>query len=97
MQVLTANRLVDGDVAYLATSGAWVDYIEDARLFEGEESTEAETIGVTDEAGLKIVGAYLIDVSNEAGIAPISLREKIRAKGPTVRLDLGKQAAQSAA
>lgn len=97
MQVLTANRLVDGDVAYLATSGDWVDYIEDARLFDGEESSDAENIGVADEAGLKIVGAYLIDVSHETGIAPTSLREKIRAKGPTVRLDLGKQAAQSAA
>ena len=40
-----------------------------------------------------VVGPYLMDVAAENGVPrPISNREVIRARGPTVRLDLGKQA-----
>ena len=45
------------------------------------------------QAAQKIVDVALIDVALEHGAyQPIRLRERIRAAGPTNRLDLGKQA-----
>jgi len=42
---------------------------------------------------IRVVEPYLIEVALEgAGPRPVSYLEAIRAKGPTVRLDLGKQA-----
>jgi hypothetical protein len=39
-----------------------------------------------------VVGPYLIDVAVEGGtIRPLHYREMIRARGPSVRPDLGKQ------
>ncbi|MDZ4740850.1 MAG: DUF2849 domain-containing protein [Alphaproteobacteria bacterium] len=91
-QVLTANRLSDGEVVYLATDGAWVERIAAAQVFtspaEGESSLD---IGAAAERELKIVHAYLFDIT-PAG-KPVKMREIIRAAGPTVRRDLGKQAA----
>jgi hypothetical protein len=42
-----------------------------------------------------VLGVYLFEVveADEQAFAPASVRESIRAKGPTIRLDLGKQAA----
>ena len=46
------------------------------------------------ERTLDVVSAYLMPVAIEAGrIVPQSQREWIRAFGPTVRQDIGKQAA----
>jgi hypothetical protein len=40
-----------------------------------------------------VIGPYLIEVTRAAsGARPVSHREAIRARGPTVRPDLGKQA-----
>lgn len=95
VQVLTANRLHDGEVVYLARDGAWVERIELAQVLaskaEGELSLKA---GAQAEVDLKIVHAYLFDVLvNGASVKPVKMREIIRAAGPTVRRDLGKQAA----
>jgi hypothetical protein len=41
----------------------------------------------------EVVGPYLFDVRLEDGLAvPVKVREAIRAAGPTIRPDLGKQA-----
>ena len=40
----------------------------------------------------QVVGAYPFEVDGESG-EPLSVREIIRAAGPSVRPDLGKQAA----
>jgi hypothetical protein len=41
-----------------------------------------------------VVDVYAIDVAIEDGrIRPLVYRERIRAEGPSVRLDLGKQSA----
>jgi hypothetical protein len=40
-----------------------------------------------------VVDPYLIEVTREGAVPrPVRLREAIRARGPTVRPDLGKQA-----
>lgn len=94
-QVLTANLVVDGEVVYWRADGSWTLELKEAAVFE---AAEAEGPGLasadTAVAEQKIMDPYLFAVSLDDGaISPSSVREKIRAKGPTVRLDLGKQAA----
>lgn len=90
-QVLTANRLSDGEVVYLAPDGAWVEGIAAAEVVATAEREAAVlATGVAAERDLKIVHAYLFDITPER--RPVKMREMIRAAGPTVRRDLGKQA-----
>ena len=92
MKALTANRLTDGEVVFWK-DGAWVERFGDAQLFTPEQAAEAEAA----EAHGKnqptvVVDAYLIDLIQSDGLwAPLSYRERIRALGPTNRLDHGKQ------
>jgi hypothetical protein len=89
-QVLTANRLGDGEVVYLAADGAWVEGIAAAQVVSGAEADAALATGQQAERDLKIVHAYLFDITPDR--KPVKMREIIRAAGPTVRRDLGKQA-----
>ncbi len=93
-RIVTANRLDDGLVVYLNGAG-WSGRIGDARVARAEEDAaallaEAEGPG----QALRVVDPYLIEVTREGVVPrPVSHRETIRARGPTVRPDLGKQAA----
>ena len=93
-QMLTANRLVDGDVLYWKAS-QWVTALADGEVFADPKAAEAALAAAqADVTGNKVVSTYLFDVRLAAGvIKPVKEREIIRAAGPTVRLDLGKQAA----
>lgn len=93
-RVLTANRLVDGDVVYFTVDGGWGTRIEAARIADGKEGAAAlETIGIQAAADQIVVGPYLIDVGEEAGRpVPQRFRERIRAYGPSNRPDLAKHA-----
>jgi len=94
LKILTANRLRDGDVVYLTADGAWSDWLEDADLAEAPEA-EAALLALGEEALDRrlVVDPYLMAVTRvDGGFGPISQREIIRARGPSVRLDLGKQA-----
>ena len=94
LKVLTANRLHDGDVVYLTAEGTWSEWLEDADLAETPE-TEAALVALGEQAvdGRLVVDPYLMAVTRiDGGFGPISQREIIRARGPSVRLDLGKQA-----
>ena len=91
--MLTANRLIDGDVVYWRAN-LWVEGFADGEVFESE--TDAETAL---EAAKKCVAAnvvvnpYLFEVRDDNGVSvPVKEREIVRAAGPTVRRDLGKQA-----
>lgn len=94
MKVITANRLLNGDVVWLGKDDTWVERITLARTFEGkEEAAEGLAIGQKGEADQKVVGVYDMDVTVEDGvIAPVRLRERIRAAGPTTHPHFGKQA-----
>ena len=92
-KIVTANRLDDGLVVYLNGAG-WSERIEDARIAGDDAAADgllAEAEGPGQE--IRVVEPYLIEIALEgAEPRPVSYREAIRAKGPTVRLDLGKQA-----
>jgi hypothetical protein len=96
-KVVTANRLSDGVVVYLAANDQWVERIEGARVADGKQAAEA--LLSESEAHVRacrVVAPYLIDVvaALDGKLKPSSYREAMRALGPSVRLDLGKQAEQ---
>jgi hypothetical protein len=92
--IVIANRLTDGLVVFLGESDRWVDFVDQSRLASSEEEGEQlmETAKRA-EANQEVIDANLIEVRKEgASITPVRFREAIRAHGPTVRHDLGKQA-----
>ncbi|MBO6633706.1 DUF2849 domain-containing protein [Parvibaculum sp.] len=93
-QALTANRLSDGIVVYLTADDRWSESLQEAEVAEGKEAAEALLARAEPSvADNTVVEPYLFEVAKEAdGIRAASVRETIRQAGPTVRLDLGKQA-----
>ena len=93
-QALTANRLADGIVVYLTADNRWSESLQDADVTEGKEAGEALlACAQAPVDGNIVVEPYLFEVAREDdGIRAASVRETIRQAGPTVRLDLGKQA-----
>ena len=92
-QVLTANRLVVGEVVYWNETRGWVSRLEEAQILADSEAEATLARAAEWVQKREVVAPYLFDVRLEDGIAvPVKVREVIRAAGPTVRLDLGKQA-----
>ena len=93
-QVMTANRLRDGDAVFLTRAGIWSEKIDDAALVQEPQATAAlEARAADDVIATLITGQYLIDAERIDGKIRATLtRERIRTLGPSVRLDLGKQA-----
>ena len=93
MKLLTANRLSDGEAVWYA-DGQWGETIGEALIAHDKESAEAlEAIGNKALADNLVVDVNLIDIELiDGSIHPTRLRERIRAAGPTIRNDLGKQA-----
>ena len=92
-QVISANRLSDGLVVYLASDDSWSEWIS-----RGEIATdEAAADGLLARAKLAeenriILDPYLVQVAEDDGeFRPTKYREFIRATGPSVRPDLSKQ------
>jgi hypothetical protein len=84
MKVLTANRLTDGVVVYRNADQSWTRAIADALVIDADAES-ALACAQADVTATKIVGLELIDVvQTETGPQPVSLRERIRAFGPTV-------------
>ncbi|MCY4031670.1 MAG: DUF2849 domain-containing protein [Hyphomicrobiales bacterium] len=91
---VTANRLLDGEVVYFTAGGSWSEHFGDAAVVHNKDDGEALLQkAMPSVEALEIIGPYLFEVRELGdGAAPVSVRENIRMKGPTVRLDLGKQA-----
>lgn len=82
MKVLTANRLADGAVVYLAKDGAWTRAFADAVRLAPEAAADA--LGTAQAQPQVFVAPYLVEVEGDAVEKRERLREAIRAKGPTV-------------
>jgi hypothetical protein len=93
-EMITANRLPDGLVVFLDAQAGWTEDFHRAAILE-DAATKAKALAdaaAAVEANL-VVDPYPIELELRAGhLAPKALRERIRATGPTVRTDLGKQA-----
>jgi len=96
MKALTANRLADGEVVFWNAHG-WGERFADARVFEGDEPALAAEARARGEITMA-VDPYLIEVEPvEGGLVPVSYRERLRALGPSNKLQHGKQAQGGAA
>ncbi|NMM43507.1 DUF2849 domain-containing protein [Rhodospirillaceae bacterium KN72] len=93
-KALKANRLSDGEAVWLSRTGIWETRVTLARVEEDADGIAAlEDAARTATADCIVVDAELIDMEIRDGApVPSKLKERIRALGPTVRLDLGKQA-----
>ena len=92
MKVLTANRLAPGEVVYWTGSGGWQPALQQAEVFDDGSAEAALTSAADWVRRCEIVAPYVFPVRLEKGqIIPASAREAIRANGPSVRPDLGKQ------
>ena len=91
---VTANRLIDGEVVYFTRSGQWSERFDAVAVARGKEEGDAMlNKALPAVAAREVIGPYLFEVREEAGgTHPASVREVIRMQGPSVRLDLGKQA-----
>ena len=84
MIILTGNDLKSGAVVWWAGNG-WSLHIDEAI----DAGTDADTILARESAARRVNAAYAVDGTRTAeGIRPAHIKERIRALGPTVRLDL---------
>ena len=89
-QALTANDLLTGEPVFRAGPG-WASRLPDAELYGAPEPAAAALDAAKAEV-LTVVDPYLIDCVMEGPVAvPVSYRERVRALGPTIHPDMGKQ------
>jgi len=92
-KVLTANRLLPGEVVYWNSARGWVPSLAEAQALPDDKADDALAAAAEWVSKREVVEPYLFDVRVEnSAIVPVIMREIIRAAGPTVRRDLGKQA-----
>src|SRR5205823_9209653 len=96
--VFTANRLRDGVVLWLDRQERWSEKVADARIYEGAAIEEGRAAALAWEHRQEVVGSYPVDVAvTEAGPAPLSVRERVRAQGgPSIQYGLAERAAMRA-
>jgi hypothetical protein len=83
MKIITGNDLKSGAVTWWTGKG-WSLAVNDA-----VDVADAAPVIAAEEAARRVNGAYVIDAEQTAdGIRPAHIKERIRALGPTVRLDL---------
>ena len=92
-QMLTANRLRDGEVLYRKGNG-WALQLADADVYADQSSADAALAAAQGELKQNdFVAPYLFEVRTDGGkVTPVKEREIIRAAGPTVHPHTGKQA-----
>ena len=92
IQALTANDLRSGEPVFRRGEG-WAERLPDADLY-ADPQRAAEALRLAQAEPLVVVDPYLIDCLMEGAVAvPVSHRERVRALGPTIHPDMGKQAA----
>ncbi len=92
--VITANRLADGVVVFQTADAGWSEDFDRAAVRPDTAATKAATARALEDVTRNlVVDVYAFPVETRNGhVVPKALREAIRAAGPTVRRDLGKQA-----
>lgn len=93
MKIVTGNDLATGDVVWW-TGSEWSRHVSDAVDVDGH----GEAIAASEEAARRVNAPYVIDATASAhGPRPAHIKDRIRAAGPTVRLDLNVKPADPAA
>ncbi len=92
VKALTANLLVEGDVVFWG-QGGWREQFSEADLMDDPAAADG-ALDAAKATPTVVVDPYLIDVviEEDGSPVPISFRERVRALGPTIHPDMGKQA-----
>jgi hypothetical protein len=86
--ILTGNDLLTGDVTWWTGSG-WSRHVDDAVAVPDPVPDHAAAIMAAEEAARRVVSAYAIGATHDGGkVRPAHIKDRVRALGPTVRLDL---------
>ncbi len=83
--VITANRLIEGDVVYMISLGDDVDWTTDIAKAHTFPTAERGNAVLTAENSVKanvVVGPYAVEITGKN--EPLGTKEKIRSDGPTV-------------
>lgn len=96
-QAVTANRLTDGAVVWQTQNYGWSLHFADAAVHGVESLPQALDRANVDAEARIVVEPYAIAVTRDQGvIRPKTMRERVRAKGPSVRPDLNVSASENA-
>jgi hypothetical protein len=85
-KVISANRLADGIVVYAGRDGFWSERLSQAKIFASKAEAEAGLLVAQDDATRNlVVEPVVVEVTEDAsGLRAVTLREAIRARGPTI-------------
>jgi hypothetical protein len=84
VKILTGNDLKTGAVTWW-TGSDWSLHVADA----ADVGVQGEAIAAVENAARRVVSPYVIAAEKTAdGVRPAHIKDRIRALGPTVRLDL---------
>jgi Protein of unknown function (DUF2849) len=85
-KVISANRLADGIVVYAGRDGFWFERLSQAKIFASKAEAEAGLLVAQNDAKRNlVVEPVLVEVTEDAsGPRAVTLREIIRARGPTI-------------
>ena len=87
--VVTATRLRDGAILWLGAGRVWHQQFGFAHALPEAEIEAALAFGAQEVAAQRVIGVYRVDVESDGQtMTPATTRERIRATGPSVRLDL---------
>ena len=93
MKILTGNDLATGDVVWW-TGSDWSRHVDDAV----DAGDHADAILAAEEAARRVNASYVVEATRDGGsVRPAHIKERIRALGPTVRMDLTLKPADPAA
>jgi len=85
-KVISANRLADGIVVYAGRQGSWFERLGQAKIFVSKAEAEAGLLVAQSDAKRNlVVEPVVVEVTEDAnGLRAVTLREAIRAQGPTI-------------
>ena len=83
--VISANRLVDGIVVYMGRDGTWTTKLGEGQIFLSKAEAEAARLAPAGSQRNLVIDPAVVEVTEEAGgPRAVTLREFIRACGPTI-------------
>jgi hypothetical protein len=95
--IVTANRLRDGKVVWLAPGERWAEHVAAAEIFDNDMIDAAIARARVFEEKRVVVDIYGVELDpGQPGTVPVTQREQIRAAGPSVRPELGPRATGAA-
>ncbi len=85
-KVISANRLADGIVVYAGRDGSWSEQLSQAKIFANTAAAAPGLLIAQNDAKRNlVVEPVVVEVTEDAdGLRAVTLRDIIRARGPTI-------------